>query len=152
MKFNMEDPKNIPKPKYENPPVIMMILDDCIGNKDCFRKGNCAISNLTIKHRHLGINLIYTSQNPKSIPNIIRNNIDLYVLYRFANKNMVLDKLYEEVSSLVDEEHFSKLYDYAVKEPHNALVIDTHPLTDKDNRFKLNFDIALRFSDEKDEN
>jgi hypothetical protein len=152
MKFNMEDPKNIPKPKYENPPVIMMILDDCIGNKDCFRKGNCAISNLTIKHRHLGINLIYTSQNPKSIPNIIRNNIDLYVLYRFANKTMVLDKLYEEVSSLVDEEHFSKLYDYAVKEPHNALVIDTHPLTDKENRFKLNFDIALRFSDDKDDN
>jgi hypothetical protein len=48
MKFNMADPKNIPKPKYENPPVIMMILDDCIGDKDCFHKGNCAISNLTI--------------------------------------------------------------------------------------------------------
>jgi hypothetical protein len=86
----------------------MMIFDDCIGNKDCFRKGNCAFSNLTINHRHLGIDLIYTSQNPKSIPNIIRNNMDLYVLYRFANKNIVLDKLYEEVSSLVDEEHFSK--------------------------------------------
>ena len=65
---------------------------------------------------------------------------------------MVLDKLYEEVSSLVDEEHFSKLYDYAVKEPHNALVTDTHPLTDKKSRFKLNFDIALRFSHEKDAN
>ncbi len=39
---------------------------------------------------------------------------------------MVLNKLYEEVSSLVDEEHFSKLYDYAVKEPHKALVIDVN--------------------------
>jgi hypothetical protein len=75
MKFNVEDPKNIPKPKYEHPPVKMMILDDCIGSKDCFRNGNGAISNLTIKHRHLGTNLIYTPQNPKSIPYIIRNNI-----------------------------------------------------------------------------
>ena len=33
------------------------------------------ISNLRIKHRHIGLNLIFTTQNPKSIPNIIRNNI-----------------------------------------------------------------------------
>ena len=51
------------------------------------------------------------------------------MLYKFANKNMVLEKLYEEVSSLVLEKEFSDLYDYATKEPHNALVIDTHPLT-----------------------
>ena len=120
-----------------------------IGNKDCFKRGNCAISNLTIKHRHLGINLLYTSQNPKSIPNIIRNNIDLWILYRFANKNMILEKLYEEVSSLVVEKEFECLYDYATKEPHNALVVDTHPLTKNEDRFKLNFDISLRFNNEK---
>jgi hypothetical protein len=146
-KFNFVPIENIPKPPYENPPVIMMILDDCIGDKNCFKKGNSAISNLTIKHRHLNINLIYTSQNPKSIPNIIRNNIDLWVLYRFANKQMVLEKLYEEVSSLVLEKEFSELYDYATKEPYNSLVIDTHPLTKKENRFKLNFDKALLFGD-----
>ena len=151
-KYNFVPIEEIPKPPYENPPVIMMILDDMIGNKDCFKKGNSAISNLTIKHRHLGINLIYTTQNPKSIPNIIRNNIDLWVLYKFANKNMVLEKLYEEVSSLVLEKEFSDLYDYATKEPHNALVIDTHPLTKREDRFKLNFDIALRFTDKNTEN
>jgi hypothetical protein len=51
--------------------------------------GNCTISNITIKHRHLGINIICTSQNPKSIPNIIRNNIDIFCLYKFANTKMV---------------------------------------------------------------
>ncbi len=59
---------------------------------------------------------------------------------------MVLEKLYQEDSSLFDEESFSKLCDYAVKEPHNALVIDTHPLTDEESRHKLKIDIALRFS------
>jgi hypothetical protein len=145
-KFNFIDPKYIPAPKYKNPRVIFMILDDMIGNNECFKRGNCAISNLTIKHRHLGINLIYTTQNPKSIPNIIRNNIDLWVLYRFANKNMVLDKLYEEVSSLVVEDDFSKLYDHATKEPYNALVVDTHPITKNENRFKRNFDTILSFN------
>jgi hypothetical protein len=65
---------------------------------------------------------------------------------------MDLDRLYDEVSSLVDEECFSKLYDYAVKEPHNASLLDTHRLKDTENRFKLNFDIASRFSDDKDDN
>ena len=46
--------KEIPKPSYENLPVIMMILDHMIGNKDCFKRANCAISNFTNKHRHLG--------------------------------------------------------------------------------------------------
>jgi hypothetical protein len=44
-----------------------MILDDLIGSNECFRKDNSLISNLTRKHRHLGINLIFTTQNPKSI-------------------------------------------------------------------------------------
>ena len=104
---------------------------------------NSLISNLTIKHRHLGINLIFTSQNPKSIPNIIRNNIDIFVLYKFANTKMVLEKIYEECSSFLTEEQFEELYKHAVQEPHNALVIDKHPATINENRIKKNFDIVL---------
>jgi hypothetical protein len=59
-----------------------MILDDLIGDNKVFKQQSL-INNITIKHRHLGINLVFTSQNPKSIPNIIRNNIDVYVLYKF---------------------------------------------------------------------
>jgi predicted house-cleaning noncanonical NTP pyrophosphatase (MazG superfamily) len=142
-KFHFMDPKAIPKPKYKYPPVIFMILDDLIGSNDCFKKGNSLISNLTIKHRHLGINLIFTTQNPKSIPNIIRNNIDIFVLYKFANTKMVLEKIYEECSAFLTEEQFEELYMHAVKEPHNALVIDTHPTTANENRIKKNFDIVL---------
>ena len=142
-KFHFMDPKYIPKPKYKYPPIIFMILDDLIGSNDCFKRGNSLISNLTIKHRHLGINLIFTSQNPKSIPNIIRNNIDIFVLYKFANTKMVLEKIYEECSSFLTEEQFEELYKHAVQEPHNALVIDTHPSTINENRIKKNFDVVL---------
>jgi hypothetical protein len=145
-KFDFNDPEYITKPKYNFPPVIFMILDDLIGSNDCFKKGNAFISNTVIKHRHLGINLIFTSQNPKSIPNIIRNNIDVYCLYKFANIKMVLEKIYEEVSNIITEEQFEELYKYATEKPHSALVIDTHPNTDKDKRLLRNFDNVLIIS------
>ena len=142
-KLDYINPNDLPTLQHENPPIIFLILDDMIGSNDCFKKGNCKISNLTIKHRHLGINLIYTTQNPKSIPNIIRSNIDLWVLYKFSNFNIILDKCYEEVSSIIDEKSFMELYLYATAEPYNAFVIDTHPLTDKNKRFKKNYDVIL---------
>jgi hypothetical protein len=82
----------LPKPRYKFPPIIFLILDDLIRNNECFERGNCTITNITIKHRHLGINIIYTSQNPKRIPNIVRNSVDIFCLYKFANTKMVLEK------------------------------------------------------------
>ncbi len=38
---------------------------------------------------------------------------------------------------------------HAVKEPHNALVIDTHPTTINKNRIKKNFDIVLSWNGNK---
>jgi hypothetical protein len=51
---------------------------------------------------------IFTSQAPKSIPNIIRNNIDIYVLYKFACVKMVIDKIFDEVSGLLTESQFEE--------------------------------------------
>jgi hypothetical protein len=79
-KFHFMEPEAIPKPKYKYPPVIFLILDDLIGSNDCFKKGNSLISNLTIKHRHLGINIIYTTQNPK-VYLILLETILIYLYY-----------------------------------------------------------------------
>jgi hypothetical protein len=140
--YDFEHYENIPKPKYKHPPIVFIILDDLIGDNKVFKRQSL-INNITIKHRHLGVNLVFTSQNPKSIPNIIRNNIDVYVLYKFANVKMVLEKLYEEVSNLLTEKQFEDLYKHATNEAHDALVIDTHPKTERDKRFKKNFNVVL---------
>jgi hypothetical protein len=103
-----------------------MILDDIIDNK--VFKQSSSMNNITMKHSHLGINFIFTSHNPKSIPNIIRNNIDIYVLYTYANVKMVIDKILEEVSGLLTGSQFEEIYKHATSEPYimayNALVID----------------------------
>jgi len=139
---DFEHYNNIPKPKYKHPPIVFIILDDLIGDNKVFKRQSL-INNITIKHRHLGVNLVFTSQNPKSIPNIIRNNIVVYVLYKFANVKMVIEKIFEEVSGLLTESQFEEIYKHATSEPYNALVIDTHPKTERDKRFKKNFNVVL---------
>jgi hypothetical protein len=54
-KRGFNDPETLQKPRFNFPPVIFLTLDDLIGNNECFKKGNCTISNIMIKHRHLGI-------------------------------------------------------------------------------------------------
>jgi hypothetical protein len=142
-KYDFSPLQYVPKPRYKFQPVVFLILDDLIGDNTVFKRGNCLVANLTIKHRHLGINLIFTTQNPKSINNIIRNNIDIWVLYKFSNASMVLEKIYPEVSSFLTEQEFEEAYLHAVREPHNALIVDTHPQTDRDKRLRKNFDIVL---------
>ena len=140
--YDFEHYNNIPQPKYKHPPIVFITLDDLIGDNKVFKRESL-INNITIKHRHLGVNLVFTSQNPRSIPNIIRNNIDIYVLYKFANVKMVLEKIYEEVSNLLTETQFEELFRHATSEPYNELVIDNHPKTERDKRFKKNFDVVL---------
>ena len=63
------------------------------------------------------------------------------MLVKFANRDVVLDTLYEEVSKLVTQEQFTALYDHATADDHNALVIDqSQPKSD---RIRHNFDLAL---------
>ena len=92
------------------------------GTNDCFKRGNCLISNITVRHRHLGINLIFTTQNPQSINNIIRNNIDIWAIYKFSNIKMILEKVYNKVSNILTEQQFEEAYRHAKTEPYELLI------------------------------
>lgn len=137
-------PEDMPPLKYEVMPIIFLILDDLIGDGKAFKAGNNVMSNLCIKHRHYGINLLYASQYSKGIPPMIRSNIDIYCLFKFANVNSVVEKIYPEVSGLVKEHEFIEMYEEATKDPHNCLVLDNHPLQDRDKRFKINYDKIIK--------
>ena len=54
-----------------------------------------------------------------------------------------LKRFFEEVSGLLTESQFEEIYKHATSEPYNALVIDNHPKTDRDKRFKKNFNVVL---------
>ena len=142
--FDFTDPKilfeNI---KYTIPPIYLWIFDDLIGSDAIFGiKKNNFLSNLTIKHRHYQICLLFTSQNQKSIPAIIRKNIDIMQLYKTKSLK-ILEDLYEEVSALITYQEFIKLFQYCIEKDYGSLVINNHQ--DAHHRFFCNFDKELYF-------
>ena len=142
-KFDFTDPENMKKPEYKHPRINFLIFDDLVGDAHAFKKSHSALNNLTIKHRHLQCNLIFTTQYIKAIPPMIRRNLDIFIIFKFANVKSVTEQIYPEISGIIKEEEFELLFDYATENKHNALIIDQ---TSKQNIFKLNWDVALKIN------
>ena len=143
-KNDFMSPDDLPnKPKYKHPRVNFMIFDDLVGTNAFKIKANSALNNFVIKHRHLRCNLFFTTQYPRAIPPVIRNNVDVWVLFKSASKERVLDQIYPEISNLITEDNFTEMYEHATQDGHDSLVIINHNLMDKRFRFRKNWDIVL---------
>ena len=79
------------------------------------------------------------------VPKTIRLNANLIVLFKFANKEKVIEDVFPIISAYANEQQLTELYDYATEEPHNALVIDG---TNGKIVFKRNFDKLLSFNND----
>lgn len=126
------------KPAHPNGVVVHLVLDDCVGSSAFKAVGKSALVSVALRNRHIGINLYIASQNMKSVPKSLRSNTSLWCLFRFANKKIVLNDLYDEVSGFLTPEEFETVYDFAVKDDHSPLVMDLTG-TDKSNRIRKGF-------------
>lgn len=122
------------------PKVNFLIFDDLIGTGAFNRKAKSLITNLTIKHRHLKTNLIFTTQGFKQIPAIIRNNIDIYVIFKSASYKEVLDKIYNDLSGYLTYEDYKEAYEHATKDNHDSLVIINNSMDGKGMQLRRNWD------------
>ena len=115
--------KDLDKPKYPDGFVTHYIIDDMIGT-NIFKNGRSLFTNLCIRNRHITpSNIIISTQSMMMIPKTIRLNANLIALFKFANKNTILDDIYPTMSAFITEEQFKNLYDYATEQPHDSLVI-----------------------------
>ena len=121
------------KPDFKYPRINFLVFDDLVGDPHAFKKSHSALNNLCIKHRHLQCNMIFTTQYIKAIPPVIRRNLDIWVIFKFANVQSVVEQIYQEISGIIKEEAFEALFEHATKDKHNALIIDQ---TSKQNVFK----------------
>ena len=129
------------EPKYPHGVVNFLILDDLIGSAAFKSTGKSALTNLILKNRHIGVNILICAQSIKSIPKTIRTNTSLFVIFKFASKRIVCDDLYEELSNLMQMEEFEAIYEYATNYPHDFLCIDiSQP---KEHRLKMGFNKVL---------
>ncbi len=138
--LEMRDFQPPEKPEYTEPPCIFIIFDDLIGTEAFKSVGKSQLTNLVLKNRHLGINILILSQNLKAIPKSIRINTSLFVIFKFANKKAVED-VYEEVQNVLTEQQFHELLDHATSGEHDAFVIDF--TNAKEQRFKKNWNKIL---------
>jgi hypothetical protein len=142
-KYDFEEFKNIPEPKYPNAFLLHWVIDDMIGS-NIFKNGKSAFTNLVTRNRHvIPGNIIIATQAIMQIPKTIRLNSNLIVLFKFANKKQVIDDIHPVVSAYVTEDQLMQLYEYATSEAHNALVIDG---TSSKIIFKKNFDKILELN------
>lgn len=134
-----------PQEVYGNikPFVTWIIFDDLVGSGSFSKKSKSLINNLTIKHRHLKTNLIFTTQSFKAIPPIIRTNIDIYIIFKSASYNEILNKIYEDVSGYIKYNDFVELYEYATTDSHDALIIMNNSLDKSGTSFYKNWDKKL---------
>ena len=140
-KFDFKSPEEIFGDIKPN--VNFIIFDDLVGTGSFTLKSRSLINNLTIKHRHLKCNLIFTTQGFKQIPPIVRNNIDIYVIFKSASHKEVLDKIYQDISGYLTYDDFKELYEYATDDQHDSLVIINNSLDKKGLEIRKNWDMKL---------
>jgi hypothetical protein len=133
------------KPLYPDGCVVFAVFDDLIGSSAFKSVGRSALTNLVLKNRHLCVNILIATQSMRGIPKNIRLNVSLFVLYKFANRKVILEDVYEEVSGKLTPEQFEALYDYATKDDHDALVVDMTG-SPKELMFRRNFNEALKLT------
>jgi hypothetical protein len=136
-----------PKDAYGDikPLVTWIIFDDLVGTGAFNRKAKSMISNLTIKHRHLRTNLIFTTQSYKQLPIIIRVNIDILVLFK-TGSDTELTKIFDDVSGYIKYDQFLQLYDYATDEKNDAFIVINNSMEGKGTRYYKNWDKELLFN------
>lgn len=106
--------------------VTHFLFDDLIGNSKVFNKSRSSgLVKFLLKHRHLYTNIFITTQYINAIPPVIKNNIDVFCLFKYANIKDVINKFYPVVSGLLLENEFEELYKHATQERFGFLSINT---------------------------
>ena len=129
-------------------PCIGIIFDDAMGSM-LYSKPR-RLNQLTIFHRHLGqlqsggsigASLFFLVQSYKSnvggLTKTIRGQATSMLLFKTKN-DKELQEISEEFSGEIDPQTFMRVYEYAIKAPHDLLYIDLHPKPSHASQFRRN--------------
>jgi len=142
-KYGMDDQKDL---KMRHEKVYFFIFDDLLGTSAFKIRSESKLNNLVTLCRHHSINLMFTTQYLTAIPPIIRNNVRLWVVFKFSNSERLLKHVYPEISNLVKEEKFLELYEHATDNDHDALIVINHNDMDKKIRISKNWNYSIEYN------
>ena len=137
-----------PEWKYaqERPPVLFLVLDDCLG-WDIYLP-SAGLTKFVQSHRHhhkIGISVAMLVQTyatkEAGVARPIRENTTLLCLWKVKDQNQ-LKKIHEEVGNDVSLEKFDQMLEYATNKPFGFLTIDFCPKK-PEYAFRANFNEYL---------
>ena len=127
--------------------ITHICFDDLIGNKEVFKKSrDGGLVKFLLEHRHLYTNIYITTQYINAISPIIKNNIDVFCLFKYANLKDVINKFYPSVSGIMNEEQFKEMYLHSSKEKFNFLTIISHNALKGRLLIRKNWNINLKIT------
>jgi hypothetical protein len=124
--------ENLPQlDKFDKEINHLVVLDDLVLTKDQSR-----IEQYYIRARKLNVSVIYISQSYFRIPKIIRQNLSYLVLLKLSG-NRELNLILSEGGLGLSKEQLLQLYNYAVQNKFDVLLIDYEAPLDK--KYRRNF-------------
>jgi len=138
VKYDFQHYKELPEKKRE---VFFIIFDDILGTKALSSSKRSKLMNLYIKNRHLNVCCFVAVQSMKGLSREIRLNSSVFFLGKFANKKIVLEDMFEEISNTITMSDFEKIYDHCTaNSKYGSLIVD---LTGNEKRFLKGLDAVL---------
>lgn len=110
--------------RYKERPITMICLDDLLGSVAFNKKSTSRLLYYLIKNRHYWCQFFILSQAIKGVNKSVRQNCKYFLLSKCASKKYILQDMYDEVSNVLDEETFEKIYDLCCEEKYGSLIID----------------------------
>lgn len=137
-------PLDIPRP------APLLIIDD-MSHSSLYSTGTSnPLTNLVLRHRHLGkgkgLTIQFAVQTFKGgMQRALRANTMQFLLFK-TNDNTVLEDIYEELGALCTKEQFKKVYKQAVRDKHDFLLVDVNAI-DEHNVFRRGFETVIHVPD-----
>ena len=128
--------------------MVFLVLDDLISTSAFSNSKNNFFNRLSVKSRHIsdklvGINLIYISQNYKSIPAIVRKQSDIFVLLKSANREYIVDNIATELGAYFTKEEILEYYDKVMNIEYGSLILSVHKQEQAGNRIRVGWDKVI---------
>ena len=127
--------------------ITHICFDDLIGSRETFKKSrDSGLVKFLLKHRHLYTNIFITTQYINAIQPIIKNNIDIFCLFKYANFNDIINKFYPNVSGIMLEDQFKEMYLHSTKEKFNFLSVISHNSLKGKMLIRKNWNVNLKIN------
>ena len=103
---------------------VLVILDDCLAEKNVKKNLISPLSVLAANGRHLGISMVMLMQKMSAISTVIRTNTDAFICFS-AVSYREKTSLYEEVGNC-EKKEFMKMYNNCTSERFSFYMCTSH--------------------------